>query len=112
MDRREFISVFGYAGGALLITGCVAPGIMLHIPGKKGPPHHAPAHGYRRKNRHGMEMTFDSNMGIYIMLDYPTYYYWEGTYYRRSNDYWESSNDIKKWKKVSKHKLPKGLKNK
>ncbi|MCF7825676.1 MAG: hypothetical protein K9N29_03415 [Candidatus Marinimicrobia bacterium] len=113
MNRRKFISGFSFAGLAILISGCISPGIMVIRSGKKGPPSHAPAHGYRKKNRHGMEMTFDSNLGIYIMMSYPSYYYWDGTYYRINNNQWESSKDVKKhWKKINKQKLPKGLKNK
>ena len=58
-------------------------------------------------------MTFDSNLGVYIMMGYPMHYYWDGRYYRKSNNRWESSKDIKKkWKGIKKQKLPKGLKNK
>ena len=58
-------------------------------------------------------MTFDSNLGVYIMMGYPMHYYLDGRYYRKSKNQWESSRDIKKkWKKTKKHKLPKGLNNK
>lgn len=113
MDRRTFIHVFGFAGVAFLLSACASTGVTVGQPAGKGPPPHAPAHGYRRKNRHGLEMTFDSNVGVYIMMNYPMHYYWDGNYYRKSRNKWESSKDIsKKWKSIKKQKLPKGLQNK
>lgn len=75
--------------------------------------HTPPAHGYRRKNRHGMEVIYDSNLDLYIVVGYPGYYYYDGLYYRKHDNQWESSSDLKDhWKKSSKHGMPKGLQNK
>jgi hypothetical protein len=113
MNRRKFISVFSLGSVAFLLSACASTGIMVDQPGGKGPPPHAPAHGYRRKNRQGMEMTFDSHLGVYIMMNYPMHYYFDGRYYRKNKNKWESSKDInKKWKGIKKQKLPKGLQNK
>ncbi len=110
MNRRKFIHVFSLVSVAFLISGCTSTGVYVGQSGAKGPPPHAPAHGYRRKNRHGRHMTFDSNLGVYIMMDYPMHYYWDGRYYRKGKHQWESSKDInKKWKNIKKQKLPKGL---
>ncbi|MFQ5585276.1 MAG: hypothetical protein ACE5GF_00390, partial [Thermodesulfobacteriota bacterium] len=35
---------------------------------KHGPPPHAPAHGYRHKHRHGVELMFDGGLGVYIAV--------------------------------------------
>ena len=111
MNRRKFIRVISLASVAFLLSGCTSTGVVVGQSGIKGPPQHAPAHGYRRKNRQGLEMSFDSNSGVYIMIDYPMHYYWDGRYYRKSKNQWETSKDInKKWKSVKKQKLPEGLK--
>ena len=113
MNRRKFISVFSLTSVAFLFSACASTGVMVSQPGGKGPPSHAPAHGYRRKNRQGLEMTFDSSLGVYIMMKYPMHYYWDGRYYRKGKNQWESSKDInKKWKSIKKQQLPKGLQNK
>jgi len=113
MNRRQFISVFSLASAAFLFSACASTGVVVGQPSGKGPPPHAPAHGYRRKNRQGLEMTFDSNLGVYIMMNYSMHYYWDGRYYRKNKNQWESSKDInKKWKGIKKEQLPKGLQNK
>ncbi|MCF7809105.1 MAG: hypothetical protein K9N38_11360 [Candidatus Marinimicrobia bacterium] len=113
MNRRKFIRSFSFAGVAFLLAACIPTEIFISRRGRHGPPSHAPAHGHRKKNRHGIEMTYDSNLGIYIVVGYTGYYYYDGIYYRKQNNQWESSKDLKKdWKKSSKHGMPKGLKNK
>ena len=113
MNRRKFISYLGLSTVAIILPGCASTGITIGQPAKKGPPAHAPAHGYRRKNRHGLQMTFDSNLGVYVLMDYPMHFYWDGRYFRKSKNKWESSSDInKKWKSIKKEQLPKGLQNK
>lgn len=113
MNRRKFIHAIGLASVSFLLFSCTSTGIMVGQPGGKGPPPHAPAHGYRRKNRQGLQMTFDSNLGVYIMVDYPMHYYWDGRYYRKSKKKWESSQNInKQWKSIKKQQLPRGLQNK
>ena len=113
MNRRTFIHLFTLAGAALLLSACVSTGATVGHTGAKGPPPHAPAHGYRRKNRHGIEMTFDSHLGVYALLNYPMHFYLDGNYYRKSKNKWESSKDIhRKWKSIKKQELPKGLQNK
>lgn len=113
MNRRGFIHALSLACIAVLLPGCASTGVTIGQPVKKGPPPHAPAHGYRRKNPHGLDMTFDSGLGVYIMMDFPMHYYWNGIYYRKHGNQWESSKFIdKKWKRVKKGNLPKGLQKK
>lgn len=113
MNRRNFIKMTVFSCVALVLPGCSTKGVMTGQPEQKGPPPHAPAHGYRRKNRDGLTITYDSNVGVYILLNYPMHYYWDGKYYRKNKNKWESTKDIKKkWKKIKKQKLPEGLKSK
>lgn len=129
MNRRKFINMTLLSSVALVIQGCSTRGVTTgqknqkgpppHAPAygyrhkQKGPPPHAPAHGYRRKNQDGFAIQFDPHIGVYILLNYPMHYYWNGIYYRKNKNRWESTKDInKKWKRVEKQKMPKGLQRK
>jgi len=110
MNRLNFIYCFGFACIVLLLSGCSSRAVIVNQQIPKGPPPHAPAHGYRLKNQHGLEMRYDAHLGVYIILNYLKHYYWDGKYYRKGKNQWESSKDInKKWKGIAKQKLPKGL---
>jgi len=64
----------------------------------KGPPAHAPAHGYRRKHVAGMELVFDSGRGVYVV------------FYRLRGGLWEMSlKPDGDWKAASEKSLPMGL---
>ena len=76
---------------------------------KSGPPPHAPAHGYRQRHE-GVELVYDSEMGIYVVIDFPDCYYFKGRYYRFGESQWEVGVSLKgPWKSVSSYDLPKGL---
>jgi hypothetical protein len=77
---------------------------------KGGPPAHAPAHGYRRKQVAGMELVFDSSLGLYVVVGLSDHYYSDGYFYRLRGGLWETSQkpDIG-WKVVSESSLPVGL---
>ena len=36
--------------------------------GGHGPPAHARAHGYRRKQVHGYDLVYDSSLGLYVVV--------------------------------------------
>jgi len=76
---------------------------------KPGPPPHAPAHGYRRKYQ-GVELVYDSGRGIYVVIDFPSHYYFKGHYYRFGEVQWEVGVSLEgPWKVISYDELPKGL---
>jgi hypothetical protein len=55
-----------------------------------GPPPHAPAHGYRHKHRHGVELRYDSGLGVYVVIEIPGMYFNDGLYIQcSSKGYWE-----------------------
>jgi len=54
-----------------------------------GPPPHAPAHGYRHKHPHGVELEFDSGLGVYVVLQIPGVYFLNDLYIRLSDGEWE-----------------------
>lgn len=55
-----------------------------------GPPPHAPAHGYRYKHQHGVELRYDAGLGVYVVVEIPGMYFNDGLYIQWSSDgYWE-----------------------
>jgi len=75
-----------------------------------GPPAHAPAHGYRRKHVAGMELVFDSSIGVYVVVGLSDHYYHDGYFYRLRGGLWEMSLKLDgHWKVASEKSLPAGL---
>jgi hypothetical protein len=78
---------------------------------KSGPPAHAPAHGYRRKHVHGMELVFDSDLGLYVVVGLSDHYYHDGYFFRLRSGIWEMCpKPDGHWKVASDNSLPIGLK--
>lgn len=76
---------------------------------KKGPPPHAPAHGYRHKHEN-VVLVFQADLGVYLVDGHKGYYYHEGEFYRSHKGKWQASAHFNgPWKKVSESKLPKNL---
>ena len=112
-------------GGALagVAIGC-APGTSLTVGNRgapvrvehPGPPPHAPAHGYRHKQRqngHDVELVFDSGLGVYVVVGVPNHFYWDGTYLRLDDGRWYASVEIDGgWKPRDSGSLPPGLRKK
>jgi hypothetical protein len=69
-----------------------------------------PAHGYRQVQG-GIEMVYDSGMGLYIVTGYPNNFFYSGRYYRYREPNWEISVNINgPWRSESFQSLPRGLK--
>jgi hypothetical protein len=89
---------------------------VCRSPGKKighGPPPHAPAHGCRRKLPAGVEIVFDSDAGVYVVVGWEKHFWLDGQYYRFRNGQWEVSLSIGTgWRMVSAETLPPGLRGK
>ncbi len=79
-----------------------------------GPPPHAPAHGYRHKHQdHGVELVYDSGLGVYVVVELPNHFYFEGHYYRHRESQWEIGVHVDgPWEVVVEESLPKGLRGK
>ena len=76
----------------------------------KGPPAHAPAHGYRNKQAAGVELVFDSRLGVYVVVGLTDHYYHDGYFYRLRGGLWEMSlKPDGGWASVSITSLPPGL---
>ena len=75
-----------------------------------GPPAHAPAHGYRRKQVAGAELVYDSGRGVYVAVGLSDHYYHDGYFYRLRGGLWEMSlKPDADWKAASEKSLPMGL---
>jgi len=110
-----------FVAGSVALTSCSGtirhkktrqPGVSTGtVVSKKGPPPHAPAHGYRHK--HGnVVLVYQSSPGIYAVDGHEGYYFCEGSFYRSHKGKWRISVHFEgPWKKISESKLPKGLNN-
>lgn len=103
----------GFAG-----SGCTQVIVQEPAPQKvsrgHGPPPHAPAHGYRAKTRQGVELVFDSGLGVYVVVDLPGAYFWGDFYYRQeSGRRWERCDRLDgAWVGIVETSLPPGLRGK
>jgi hypothetical protein len=97
----------------LLMTASCSRYSVYHRPTVSkgnGPPAHAPAHGHRRKQVHGMELVFDSGRGVYVVVGLSDHYYHDGYFYRLRGGLWEMSlKPDGGWKAASRNSLPLGL---
>jgi hypothetical protein len=110
--KLSFLSIVVLVCAALMLASCSCPTVGIGSGRKNGPPPHAPAHGYRHKH-HGIEIIFDSEWGIYVVVGFPGHYYYKGHYYRFHEAHWEMGIHIDgPWKAVSVKSLPPGLRNK
>ncbi|MEX2205773.1 MAG: hypothetical protein WEF50_06045 [Myxococcota bacterium] len=75
-----------------------------------GPPPHAPAHGYRAKTPQGVNVVFDTQIGVYVVVDLPGSYWLDDRYYRKATSGWTVSASFDgPWQPCPTAELPKGL---
>jgi len=92
------------------LTGCIASPAH-HDRGYEGHSRGAPQQGYRQTFE-GYEGRYDSNLGVYVLVDRPHHYYYNDRYYRHDQNRWYSSRHIDRgWKTYKGHKLPTQLAN-
>ncbi len=102
---------------ASVAVGCVYPHhARRHLPRvvqahKPGPPPHAPAHGHRHNHHsHGVDLVFDSGLGVYGVVGLSDHFFLNDHFYRRSGGEWYMSAELGHgWTVVRSSKLPKGL---
>jgi len=84
--------------------------VVVHQP---GPPSHAPAHGYRHKHQTGVEIRFDSHLGVYIVEGKTDIYFHDGWFIRIRSGVWQVSVTLNgQWKDRSADWVPPGLRSK
>jgi hypothetical protein len=78
---------------------------------RKGPPPHAPAHGYRH-NHQGHDIAYDTKIGAYIVINIPDTYFHNNMYIRLSTDgrWMVSANLNNGWRVESGTEIPHRLK--
>ena len=78
---------------------------------KPGPPPHAPAHGHRHKHQHhGVELVFDSHLGVYVVVGRNDVFFHRDHFYRIVDGGWQVSVRLNDgWAHAHHGKLPKGL---
>jgi len=77
----------------------------------KGPPPHAPAHGYRHKHHDGVELAYDSRIGVYFAVKVPSVYFYNNLYMRLSDRNWEvAANFNGPWQPEKEGQVPYKLK--
>ena len=107
------------AGGVLALTSCsskvrVAKRHPSHSHPqvavvKKGPPPHAPAHGYRHKHS-GAVLVYKSNLGMYQVDGRAGHYFYKDQFYRLHDGQWQVSVHFQgPWNMIPDSKLPKKL---
>ena len=110
-----FLCAVVLACAALMFASCSSVGVY-HTPGKKighGPPPHAPAHGYRHKQKEGVEIVYDSGRGVYVVVGFSDHYYYKGRFYRLRGAQWEVSlHAAGGWESVYEKSIPPGLRTK
>ena len=75
-----------------------------------GPPPHAPAHGYRAKTQQGVDVVFDTQIGVYVVVSVPGNYWLDDRYYRKGSSGWTVSASFEgPWAVCPPGDLPKGL---
>lgn len=75
-----------------------------------GPPPHAPAHGYRARTSEGIEIAYDSKLGLYVVVGLSNHYFCEGLYYRFNGGHWEVTAKFHdSWEAVAEYKVPQVL---
>jgi hypothetical protein len=108
---RVAIAIAMAIAGTMAASGCVlhhwAAGPAMHAH-RHGPPPHAPAHGYRYKqHRDGVELVFDSGLGVYLVADWPDHYWYSDHYLRWSDGYWSASVRVDGgWVMVGSNEIP------
>lgn len=107
--RLSYLLAIILAWAPFALVSCRSVTIGVGSDHGHGPPAHAPAHGHRHKH-YGVDLVFDADWGVYVVLGFPGHYYHEGRYYRRYQNWWQVGTRIEgPWKSVSEGALPPGL---
>lgn len=89
---------------SLIVSG------LFFTDSKADPPPWAPAHGYRYHHEDGVDLIFDSGLGLYVVVDFPNIYFSNDYFYRWNNDTWQRSASFNgPWVIINSNQLPPGL---
>jgi len=71
--------------------------------GYSGPRHH---HGHITRTPHNHRVSFDSALGMYIVLGLANTYWNNGHYYRYHGNVWQRSSDYRRWRRMQRSHVP------
>ena len=98
----------GETGKVLKLQDHVDSGKHRGHHGAYPPPAHPP-HGHHHTHA-GVQLVFDSGLGLYLVVDRHDHFYTEGRFYRYADDGWQVSTQLKgDWRQVAHRGLPPGL---
>jgi len=112
--KYSFLLAVALTFSTLVFVSCRSVTVRRSSVHKRGhgPPPHAPAHGYRHKHQ-GVELAYDSGLGVYVAVELPNHFYFKGHYYRQRETQWEIGVHVDgPWEVVVEESLPKGLRGK
>lgn len=79
-----------------------------HYSSYPAPPPHPP-HGHRQHHA-GVELIFDSGLGLYVVVGWHDHFFYEGHFYRHIGDVWQQSTALRgHWQPTGAPSLPPGL---
>jgi len=91
----------------VLVLGLVAI-VLPEV--RADPPPWAPAHGYHHKHDQGVDLVFDSGLGLYLVVGFPNIFFSREYFYQKYNGKWQSSTSFKgPWTIIDSEQLPPGL---
>jgi hypothetical protein len=102
------------AAVAMLLAGLVVFAGCVHAhetkEARRGPPPHAPAHGYRHQ-KGPVDLRWDAHLGVYVVIGHPHHFFHDGRYFRRAGNHWERCGSWKKaaWKRIDGAEVPGAL---
>jgi len=116
-SRTLFLCAVVLACAMLMLASCSSVGVYASsdsIATEKGPPAHAPAHGYRRKHQTmDVQLVYDSGRDVYVVVGLPGHYYYDGHFFRIRGAQWEMSlNTADGWQPADENSIPPGLRTK
>jgi hypothetical protein len=116
LSRSALLTIALTASG---LVGCIThhhthvPPDHGHSEARGGPPPHAPAHGYRHKQHThagGVDLIFDSGIGVYVVVGWPDHYWHRDHYYRWVDGGWMISTRLDGgWAACGDSRVPGGL---
>jgi hypothetical protein len=100
---------------AISLAGCVvvparrAPGPVVVVR-EPGPPPQAPAHGYHRHHASGVDLRFDRQLGVYVVVGYTGIYFSDDWFIRWYGGRWQFSRRVGgPWVFQPAERVPQGL---
>lgn len=108
-DETNLMGYFIKTLSLFVIISLIGSGLFF-TDSKADPPPWAPAHGYRYKHDDGVDLIFDSGLGLYIVVDFPNIHFSNDHFYRWNDDKWQRSTSFNgPWEIINSNQLPPGL---